>query len=139
MESYLRKSPKIHPLEREFWLPPNAPSIEALRLGSVHDDAGHRVYTYGFVYDCKCGNKQWVLFVAPEDTASTQIEDGLNKAFEHVIRDEAEAHQRQLKTPNDVSTWSKALKLDVAEELRHIKKWMEKRKWSRQTLWKGAN
>ena len=127
-------------MERDLWLPKNAPSLRALRLDSVRMDDGTAVDMYGFTYKCKCSNEQYVRVVMPGTASDAQIEDSLATAFASVLKGEGEAHQRAAMTltPNDVSTWSKSLKLDVAEELRHVQRWLKRRKWSRQTLWKGV-
>lgn len=138
MTTLFLKQPKSG-LEREIKLPKTAPTMRALKLKGAKTDAGEQIYSYGFTYRCKCGNEQQVMAVAPAGAPDSQVEDMLNSIFEKVINEEYEVHQRQNKLPNDVSTWPKSLRLDVAEELRHIHNWLKRRKWSRQTLWTGVS
>jgi len=108
-------------------------------IGQTEDD-GEEAYSHGFNYSCKCGNQFEIRLIAEASASDAQVEDMLLSAFERAMEQEFVRHQQQAgKLANDVSGWSKSLKLDVAEELRHIKHWMGKKKASStgRTLYQG--
>lgn len=126
-------------IERDLILPDSVPTLNRLLLGETAEE-GHKVYSYGFLYKCKCGNELMISALATEKDSANQVEDMLNASFERHLREEEERHQRVqgLLSP-DVNAWDDSLKLDVAEELRHIRNYIRKRKWARKVWHKGVS
>ena len=76
--------------------------------------------------------------MATEKDSSKQVEDMLNANFETLLIEEEGRHQRAVGTL-DVSAGDNALKLDVAEELRHIRNYLRKRKWANKVYHSGVS
>ena len=107
-------------------------------VGRTRDD-DWKVYTHGFDWQCPCGNERQIRAMAEESASASHIEDMLSKGLEHVLETENIVHQQQVGKLS-VSPDDKPLRLDVAEELRRIRRWMKKSSESStgRTLFKGA-
>ena len=107
-------------------------------VGRTRDD-DWKVYTHGFDWQCPCGNVRKIIFMAGESASAAHIEDALAKGVESAVISENIVHQQQVGKLS-VSPDDKPLRLDLAEELRHIRFWMKKSRESStgRTLFKGA-